>query len=50
MKCPNCANRVIDISFNYEGMTEDVIKECSLCGLVWTIKNKKIRILKDKTQ
>jgi Zn-finger nucleic acid-binding protein len=47
MKCPNCGNRMIDIDFDYAGMTDAPIKECPLCNTTWTIKNGKVKILKE---
>ena len=38
MKCPNCKNRLIELSLYSGGMvnSETPIKECSDCGQVWT--------------
>jgi Zn ribbon nucleic-acid-binding protein len=49
MKCPNCNNRILEISLHSEGMvsTETPAKECSKCGHIWTCDSESaVRVIK----
>lgn len=50
MKCPLCKSREhVEIDLHAEGFSQDV-RECGVCGGVWTFSGNVMKIIKERTQ